>query len=291
MFALSAEAQKNKSETIESLITRFEQEEVDALLRNDLAAVRAHWAPDYVVNNPFGRVVNASEGPISAGALTYSVFERKIERIVVQKDVVIVMGSERVVPKPPSADAGKTINRRFTNFWMRRSGKWLLTARHASVISIDELNVATEEKRNEMVIRQHHAAINAGDITGAAAFYADTVVNNGNKVDRARILSIMQDNSRTFPDWKMTIDRLIARGDQVVVLMTVTGTHKAVSQRPVNGGVYLGVPPTGKAFSVLHTHWFVLKNGLIVEHRATRDDLGLSRQLGLLPPAPPRPPN
>jgi predicted ester cyclase len=76
-----------------------------------------------------------------------------------------------------------------------------------------------------------------------------------------------------------------------VVLLTVTGTHKAVSQRPVNGGVYLGVPPTGKAFSVLHTHWFTLKNGEIVEHRATRDDLGMSRQLGLLPPAPARPPN
>jgi hypothetical protein len=40
---------------------------------------------------------------------------------------------------------------------------------------------------------------------------------------------------------------------------------------------------------VLHTHWFRLKDGLIVDHRATRDDLGLSRQLGLLPPAPPRP--
>lgn len=147
------------------------------------------------------------------------------------------------------------------------------------------------EARNEAVIRQHHDAINRGDIAAAAAFYANTVRNNGNVVDRARLLAIMQDNSRTFPDWGMTIDRLIARGDEVVALMTVTGTHRAVSQRPVNGGVYLGVEPTGRSFSVLHTHWFVLKDGLIVEHRATRDDLGMSRQLGLLPPGPPRPPN
>jgi len=147
------------------------------------------------------------------------------------------------------------------------------------------------EARNEAVVRRHHDAINAGDVAAAAAFYADTVRNNGNIVTRARLFSIMQDNARTFPDWKMSIDRLIARGDEVVVLMTVTGTHKGVSQRPVNGGVYLGVPPTGKSFSVLHTHWFVVKDGLIVEHRATRDDLGMSRQLGLLPPAPPRPPN
>lgn len=147
------------------------------------------------------------------------------------------------------------------------------------------------EARNEAVVRRHHDAINAGDVAAAAAFYADTVRNNGNIVNRARLFAIMQDNARTFPDWRMAIDRLIARGDEVVVLMTVSGTHKGVSQRPVNGGVYLGVAPTGKSFSVLHTHWFTLKDGLIVEHRATRDDLGMSRQLGLLPPAPPRPPN
>lgn len=150
---------------------------------------------------------------------------------------------------------------------------------------------AALEARNEAIIRLHHDAINRGDVAAAAAFYADTVHNNGNIVDRARLFAIMQDNSRTFPDWRMTIDRLIARGDEVVVLMTVTGTHRGVSQRPVNGGVYLGVAPTGRSFSVLHTHWFRVRDGLIVEHRATRDDLGMSRQLGLLPPAPPRPPN
>ena len=157
--------------------------------------------------------------------------------------------------------------------------------------SLAQSPAATEEVRNEAAIRRHHDAINAGDVAAAAGFYADTVRNNGNVVDRARLFAIMQDNARTFPDWKMTIDRLIARGDEVVVLMAVSGTHKGVSQRPVNGGVYLGVAPTGRSFSVLHTHWFKLKNGLIVEHRATRDDLGMSRQLGLLPPAPPRPPN
>src|SRR5688572_3912454 len=116
------------------------------------------------------------------------------------------------------------------------------------------------EARNEAVIRQHHDAINRGDTAAAAAFYADTVRNNGNVVNRARLFAIMQDNSRTFPDWRMTIDRLIARGDEVVVLMTVTGKHRAVSKRPVNGGVYFGVAPTGRSFSVLHTHWFTLKD-------------------------------
>jgi hypothetical protein len=33
-----------------------------------------------------------------------------------------------------SPDAGKTINRRYTNILMKRKGKWRLVARHASVI-------------------------------------------------------------------------------------------------------------------------------------------------------------
>jgi predicted ester cyclase len=161
----------------------------------------------------------------------------------------------------------------------------------AVVIAAPALAETAEEERNATAIRRHHEAINARDLDTAARGYAEQVTNNGNPVDRARIRAILADNATTFPDWTMRIDRLIARGDEVVALMTVSGTHLGTSQRPVNGGVYLGVAPTGKRFAVLHTHWFRMQDGLIVEHRATRDDLGMSRQLGLLPPGPPRPPD
>jgi predicted ester cyclase len=45
----------------------------------------------------------------------------------------------------------------------------------------------------------------------------------------------------------------------------------------------VGVPPTGKAFKVQHIHWYTLKDGLIIEHRANRDDIGMMQELGLLP--------
>ena len=135
LIAVVGDAQSNKSgDAIRTLLKGYEQEEVNALLSNDRVAIRKHWADDYVVNNPFGQVVNATEGPIQAGTLTYTSFERVVERIVVHGNTAIVMGGEKVVPKSPSADAGKTIVRRFTNIWMKRNGKWLLTARHASVV-------------------------------------------------------------------------------------------------------------------------------------------------------------
>jgi len=114
---------------------KIEQAQVDVLLRNDVAAVRSNWAKDYVVNNPFNVAVDASKGPLQAGTLTCSSFIREIERVLIHENTVIVMGSETVVPKGTSPDAGKTIHRRFTNIWMKRNAKWLLTARHASVIS------------------------------------------------------------------------------------------------------------------------------------------------------------
>jgi hypothetical protein len=54
--------------------------------------------------------------------------------VLIHGHTIIVMGRETVVPKGTSPDAGKTINRGFTNIWMKSDGKWLLTGRQASVI-------------------------------------------------------------------------------------------------------------------------------------------------------------
>ncbi len=131
--SMSGQGAKMNS-ALEQKIRKLEQAQVDTLLRSDLAAMRSNWAKDYVVNNPFNVAVDASKGPIQAGTLTYSSFTREIERVLIHENTVIVMGSETVVPKGTSPDAGKTIHRRFTNIWIKREGKWLLTARHASVI-------------------------------------------------------------------------------------------------------------------------------------------------------------
>ncbi|HZC67226.1 MAG TPA: nuclear transport factor 2 family protein [Nitrospirales bacterium] len=121
----------------EQQIRALEQTQVDLLLHNDVAGMQRNWSKDYVVNNPFNQVVDASAGPIRRGQLTYSSFVRDIERMLVHDHTVVVMGSETVVPSGQSPDAGKTIHRRFTDVWMNEGGQWLLIARHASVICGD----------------------------------------------------------------------------------------------------------------------------------------------------------
>lgn len=127
----SAQSVKQQA-AIEQEIKRLDLAHADAILRGDLAALDKLWTEDFKVNNPFNQIDRADR--IRTGAVTYSSFIREPETVLVHGDTVIVMGREIVVPKGDSPDAGKTINRRYTNIWMKRSGKWRLVARHASVI-------------------------------------------------------------------------------------------------------------------------------------------------------------
>jgi len=128
-----ASAQSAKQHAaIEQEIRRLDLAHADAVLRGDLAAMDKLWTKDFKVNNPFNEIDKADR--IRTGAVTYSSFVREPESVLIHGDTVIVMGRETVVPKGDSPDAGQTINRRYTNIWMKRAGKWRLVARHASVI-------------------------------------------------------------------------------------------------------------------------------------------------------------
>ncbi|SRR6266567_1107493 len=145
-------------------------------------------------------------------------------------------------------------------------------------------NVLESEKRNEEVIRRSFEALNRGDVTAYVQYVASNMTNfnvlRGPEGRRG-----VEDILTTFPDWRMEIEELIARGDTVVVRIKVSGTHRGTGKLPMNGGMLVGVEPTQKHFSVDHIHWFKLRDGKVVDHTATRDDIGMMRQLGLLPPA------
>ena len=117
---------------IEQEIRKLDLAHADAILRGDLPALDKLWTEDFRVNNPFNEIDQANR--IRTGAVTYSSFVREPESVLVHGNTVIVMGREIIVQKGSSPQAGKTINRRYTNIWMKRQGKWRLVARHASVI-------------------------------------------------------------------------------------------------------------------------------------------------------------
>ena len=134
----SVSGQKSKqNDALEQSIRKLELAESDAVVRSDVAALEKLWAEDFTVNNPNNQISRGRKEVIArvrSGLLKYSSFVREIESVGFYGDTVIVMGLETIVPSGSSADAGKTIRRRYTNIWMNRKGRWLLTVRHANVI-------------------------------------------------------------------------------------------------------------------------------------------------------------
>jgi predicted ester cyclase len=83
------------------------------------------------------------------------------------------------------------------------------------------------------------------------------------------------------------INHAIADGNLVAVNSTMNGRHVAPWAAYTDGGEMDTVfPPTNKTFAMAQSHWFRIEHGMIVEHWANRDDLGMARQLGWIPPAP-----
>ena len=77
-----------------------------------------------------------------------------------------------------------------------------------------------------------------------------------------------------FPDFKATIDDLVAEGDKVVIRHTWTGTHR---------GEFMGVPPTGKSVSFGVIDILRIAGGKVVEHWGLMDSMSLMQQLGASP--------
>ena len=79
---------------------------------------------------------------------------------------------------------------------------------------------------------------------------------------------------QAFPDIHFTIDSQIAEADKVVTQWTARGTHK---------GIFRGIQPTGRKFSLSSIDIDRLVDGKVVECWPSMDELGLLRQLGVVP--------
>jgi steroid delta-isomerase-like uncharacterized protein len=79
-----------------------------------------------------------------------------------------------------------------------------------------------------------------------------------------------------FPDFKATIDDLVAEGDKIVIRQTWTGTQK---------GEFMGIPPTGKRVSIGVIDILRLADGKMAEHWGIMDSMAMMQQLGAIPAA------
>lgn len=133
--------------------------------------------------------------------------------------------------------------------------------------------MATDD--NKAVIRHWYAAINSGDVGVADEVYWST--------DHAeRLKEFVTMMRQAWPDWQVTIDTLVAEGDQVAVHWTSRGTHHGKFPTKTFGEI----EPTGKAMTWRGAEFYRMAGGKIVESHGVYDAFGMLQQFGVVPVAP-----
>jgi ketosteroid isomerase-like protein len=116
-------------------IRKLDMAHAEAIFKGDKAALQELLPDDHTVNHPTNRIVQEKTELlklIDDGVIRYARFERRPEKFLFYRDLVVVMGDETVVPAPGAPNEGKVLRRRYTNAWMQQDGKWRLAFRHAN---------------------------------------------------------------------------------------------------------------------------------------------------------------
>ena len=133
-------------------------------------------------------------------------------------------------------------------------------------------------EQNKAVFQNMMSALNSKDLTTLESVGADDFVDNdampGMATDREGMINMMHMFLGAFPDLNITVNHWVAEGELVVGAMTTSGTQT---------GEFMGMPPSGKKFSISEMHMARVANGKIVEHWGVGDHLSMMQQLGLAP--------
>jgi ketosteroid isomerase-like protein len=144
--------------------------------------------------------------------------------------------------------------------------------------------VDDERDRNKAVIKALAAALAAGDAEAFAGLHGEGVNHapapfdvtdwppEGKPFGPAEARETLAYIRSFSPDLEVELEELLGEGDQVVAWLRFRGTT-----------------PTGRRVDFHHAQRFRMRDGLIVEHWAVRDDLRGMVQAGVVtPPGPPR---
>ncbi|MDQ4139646.1 MAG: nuclear transport factor 2 family protein [Bacteroidota bacterium] len=121
-------------------IKRLMDYELKLVLHQDTTAMEQFYPDDMAVTNPFNQFIDKRKvmERVKSDIIKYVSYKKKVDYFHVEGDnTVVVIGSEVVVPTTDAnrSDAGKTVNRRFTEVWMKRGKEWKKVVRHANNIN------------------------------------------------------------------------------------------------------------------------------------------------------------
>jgi len=133
-------------------------------------------------------------------------------------------------------------------------------------------------EKNKAVVRKAIEALNRQDLSLLDDLVAPDYFNHTRKMQgREGYMQYVTTHFKTFPDFHVTIEDIIAEGDKVCVRVIVTGTHK---------GEHHDTAPTGKKMRVRSVQIYRIVNGKAVEgwtdYNFHTDQLDLLKQIGVI---------
>jgi steroid delta-isomerase-like uncharacterized protein len=132
----------------------------------------------------------------------------------------------------------------------------------------------------EQVATEYFAAFARRDADGMAALWApdgvDHLAGRGDLIGPGGVRAFFEELFGAFPDLALTVRSTVVQDDRVAVHWTGTGTMTGPMQ---------GIEPTGARVELEGLDLMRVENGRLVHNIAMPDNLGIARQVGLLPPA------
>ena len=139
----------------------------------------------------------------------------------------------------------------------------------------------TEEANKKLIQEYYDEVINKADYTNIDKYLHDDFggeTSLGEVSAKEKHIQHFEIPRAVTPDMHITINRMIAEGNSVVIHITTTGTHTGIDA--------YGKPASGKKMSISGINIYDFKDGKIVKGTAVGDMLGLCQQLGVYPPLP-----
>ncbi|UCC85010.1 MAG: ester cyclase [Gemmatimonadota bacterium] len=141
-----------------------------------------------------------------------------------------------------------------------------------------------ELEANKDLVRRFTDALNAADWDALDELATEDFTRHSEATagpqanSREEFIQLQESFLVTFPDQRVTIEKLIAEGDNVALLAKYSGTQT---------GPMGDYPATGRSFESTFLAFFRIEAGRVAELWVEWDNVAMLTQLGLFPPPPP----
>lgn len=122
-------------------VLALRRQSIEAITAGRANADADNYSSTFVANTPgngivLGKVLLAM---FADGSVGYSAIEQHVEYAAAHGEgVVVLMGTEIVVPTAGLANAGKRVHRRFTDVFRLEQGAWKHDLRHTDIVRVEE---------------------------------------------------------------------------------------------------------------------------------------------------------